>query len=132
MNKTILLGRLIKDPEVILAKNDSEFTRARYILAVKKKKKNEASFIPCVCFGKNAEFAQKFLRKGKEIIVSGHIDTGSYETNTGNRVFTMNVIVDEHYFTGAPDPAVKEKHAQAGADGFMEIPEGVQEELPFD
>lgn len=132
MNKTLLLGRLVKDPEVTLAQSDNEYARARYILAVKKKKKNEAAFIPCVCFGKTAEFAQKYLKKGKEIVVAGHIDTSTYETANGNRAFSMNVIVDEHFFTGAPDPTQRNQNDSTDSDGFMTLPEGVQEELPFE
>lgn len=131
MNNVTLMGRLTKDPEVVIPQDDTGYSRARYILAVKKRKKDEAAFIPCVAFGKTAEFVQKYLKKGKEIAITGHLDTNSYDDRNGNRVFSMNVIVDEHHFTGAPDPSSREASTQTDPDGFMRLPEGTQEELPF-
>lgn len=131
MNTVILMGRLTKDPEVVIPQNDEGYSRARYILAVKKKKKDEAAFVPCVAFGKTAEFVQKYLKKGKEIAITGHLNTNSYDDRNGNHVFSMNVIVDEHHFTGAPDPSGKSDTYETDKDGFMKLSEGMQEELPF-
>ena len=102
MNKTILMGRLTKDPEVKYLQNENSTAMARYTLAVdrryRKDGKAETDFISCVTFGKNAEFARKYLKKGLKILVSGRIQTGSYVNQEGNKVYTTNVIVEEHYF----------------------------------
>mgnify|MGYP000683001020 CR=1 FL=1 len=102
MNKTILMGRLTKDPEVKYLQDENSTAMARYTLAVdrryRKDGKAETDFISCVTFGKNAEFAEKYLQKGLKILVSGRIQTGSYVNQEGNKVYTINVIVEEHYF----------------------------------
>ena len=102
MNKTILMGRLTKDPEVKYLQNENSTAMARYTLAVerryRKDGKAETDFISCVTFGKNAEFAEKYLKKGLKILVSGRIQTGSYVNQEGNKVYATNVIVEEHYF----------------------------------
>lgn len=102
MNKTILMGRLTKDPEVKYLQDENSTAMARYALAVdrryRKDGKAETDFISCVTFGKNAEFAEKYLQKGLKILVSGRIQTGSYVNQEGNKVYATNVIVEEHYF----------------------------------
>ena len=101
MNKTILMGRLTKDPEVKYLQDENSTAMARYTLAVdrryRKDGKAETDFISCVTFGKNAEFAEKYLKKGLKILVSGRIQTGSYVNQEGNKVYATNVIVEEHY-----------------------------------
>ena len=102
MNKTILMGRLTKDPEVKYLQDENSTAMARYTLAVdrryRKDGKAETDFISCVTFGKNAEFAEQYLKKGLKILVSGRIQTGSYVNQEGNKVYATNVIVEEHYF----------------------------------
>ena len=132
MNKVILMGRLTKFPEVKYLQNENHTAMARYTLAVDRRygKEKETDFISCVTFGKNAEFAEKYLHKGLKIVVSGRIQSGSYTDSDGNRSYTMNVVVEEHYFAeGRKLPETDEKE-KAYTDGFMEVPEG--EELPFD
>lgn len=132
MNKVILMGRLTKFPEVKYLQNENHTAMARYTLAVDRRygKEKETDFISCVTFGKNAEFAEKYLHKGLKIAVSGRIQTGSYTDSDGNRIYTMNVVVEEHYFAeGRKLPETDEKE-KADTDGFMEVLEG--EELPFD
>ena len=94
MNKAILIGRLTRDPDV---RKSSETMVARYTLAVDRFK-DGADFISCVAFGKSAEFADKYLKKGTKIAVTGHIQTGSYENREGQKVYTTDVIVETHEF----------------------------------
>lgn len=105
MNKVILLGRLTRDPEVRYSQGDTPLAIAHYTLAVPRKIKREnepdADFVNCVAFGKTGEFAQKYLQKGKMICVSGEIRVRSYTNQEGKRIWTTEVIVEEHYFTGA-------------------------------
>ena len=112
MNKTILMGRLTKDPEVKYLQDENSTAMARYTLAVdrryRKDGKAETDFIFCVTFGKNAEFAEKYLQKGLKILVSGRIQTGSYVNQEGNKVYTINVIVEEHYFAEGKNPEEKD------------------------
>ena len=98
MNKVILMGRLTKSPEVKHLQNENNTVMARYTLAVDRRygKEKETDFISCVTFGKNAEFAEKYLYKGLKIAVSGRIQTGSYTDCDGNRIYTTNVVVEEH------------------------------------
>lgn len=126
MNKVILIGRLTKDCEV---RYSGEMAVAKYSLAVDRKGKDAGTdFINCVAFGKQGEFAEKFLRKGMKIAVTGRIQTGSYEGKNG-KVYTTDVVVEEHYFcegktTEAPAQTQK-------ADSWMDIPDGMDSELPF-
>ena len=105
MNKVILLGRLTRDPEVRYSQGDTPLAIAHYTLAVPRKIKREnepdADFVNCVAFGKTGEFAEKYLQKGKMICVSGEIRVRSYTNQEGKRIWTTEVIVEEHYFTGA-------------------------------
>ena len=140
-NKVFLTGRLTKDPEVYHSTNNSGSTTAKYTLAVDRKFKQNnqpsADFIRCVTFAKGAEFAEKYLRKGTKIIVSGRIQTGSYTNRDGQKVYTTDVVVEEHEF--AESKSVSQQNGQVaenppsfnGSDGFMDIPDGMDEELPF-
>ena len=149
MNKIILVGRLTRDPEVRYSSGEIQTAVARYMLAVERrfKRNNEptADFIQCVVFGKSAEFAEKYFRKGMRISVSGRIQTGSYTNKDGVRVYTTEVIVEEQEFAesraeseanrgafhqSAPSQAAPSPSVDAG-DGFMNIPDGIDEELPF-
>ena len=140
MNKIILVGRLTRDPEVRYSSGEIQTAVARYMLAVERrfKRNNEptADFIQCVVFGKSAEFAEKYFRKGMRISVSGRIQTGSYTNKDGVRVYTTEVIVEEQEFAESKSESAS-AHAhvsQEGAssdDGFMNIPDNIDEELPF-
>ena len=146
MNKAVLVGRLTRDPEVRYSQGDNTTAVARYTVAVDRRFKRDgeptADFIPCVVFGRSAEFAEKYFRQGMRVSVSGRIQTGSYTNKDGMKVYTTEVIVEEQEFAesraeseanrgmyqqSAPSPAPS---APAG-DGFMNIPDGIDEELPF-
>ena len=136
MNKAILMGRLTKDPLVTYTTGEKATAIARYTLAVDRRWKQEgqptADFISCVAFGRQGEFAEKYLHKGIKIVVSGRIQTGSYVNKDGQTVYTTDVVVDEQYF--AESKATGEKNAAqtpTGNEDFMKIPEGADEELPF-
>lgn len=146
MNKVILMGRLTRDPEVRYTQGDNQMAIARYTLAVDRRfnrngDENTADFISCVAFGKSGEFAERYLRKGTKIAVTGRIQTGSYTNKDGVRVYTTEVVVEDQEFAesknsaGSVDnsgfaPAGRPAPAAAG-DGFMNIPDGIDEELPF-
>lgn len=124
MNKVFLIGRLTKDPEVRVS---GDTTIARYTIAVDRKTKDRgADFINCVAFGKSAEFAEKYLTKGIKIAVLGRIQTGSFTNKDGQKVYTTDVVVEESEFCEK-----KGSNEQTGADGFMSVPMGIDEELPF-
>lgn len=135
MNKVILTGRLTRDPEVRYSQNDTAV--ARYTLAVDRMTKNaeqSADFIRCVCFGKTAEFAETYLRKGIKISVVGHIQTGSYTNRDGQTVYTTDVVVENQEFCesrNASSAAPSTQPSSDSADRFMNIPDGIDEELPF-
>lgn len=145
MNKVILMGRLTKDPDVRYSQGNEPVAIARYTLAVNRRFKREgeqdADFINCICFGKAAEFAQKYYKRGIRIVVSGRIQTGSYVNRDGNRVYTTDVVVEEQEFAesksasqqGAGPEVQQDQRTAYGedGDGFMSIPDGVEEELPF-
>lgn len=147
MNKVILMGRLTRDPEVRYSSGENALAIARYTLAVDRRfhKDNEASadFIGCVAFGKGGEFAEKYLRQGTKIVVTGRIQTGSYTNREGQKVYTTEIVVEDQEF--AESKAVSQNNSQTSAgsrqqppppmpadkDGFMQIPDGIDEELPF-
>lgn len=140
MNKVVLMGRLCRDPEVRYTQGENVTAIARYSLAVDRRYKREgeadADFINCVAFGKQGEFAEKYLRKGMKIAVSGRIQTGSYTNRDGQKVYTTDVIVEEHFFCESKSSESNENtYAPAPTtsytDGFMNIPDGLDEELPF-
>ncbi len=148
MNKVILMGRLTRDPEVRYSQGESPLAIARYTLAVDRRfnrnnggdNQQSADFISCVAFGRSGEFAEKYLRKGTKIAVSGRIQTGSYTNRDGQTVYTTEGVVEDQEFaesknsnsgsdggyTGSSRPA-----PSGAGDGFMNIPDGIDEELPF-
>ena len=135
MNKTILIGRLTKDVET---RYSGEMAIARYTLAVDRKFKREgeatADFISCVAFGKNGEFAEKYLKKGTKIAVTGRIQTGSYTDKDGKKVYTTEVVAEEHEFVESKGSGANENDVptfKPDSNGFVSIPDGVEEELPF-
>lgn len=147
MNKVILMGRLTRDPEVRYSQGENATAVARYTLAVDRRQSRNnqngdqtADFIQCVAFGRSGEFAEKYFRKGLKIVVTGRIQTGSYTNKDGQRVYTTDVVVEDQEFAeskaasqnngGGFAPADRPSPSDAG-DGFMNIPDGIDEELPF-
>ena len=139
MNKVILMGRLTKDPDIRYTQVSNPICVARYTLAVDRRFHKEgeqtADFINCVVFGKGAEFAQKYLFRGTKISISGRIQTGSYTKQDGTKVYTTEVVVEEQEFAESKlnsNGAERQSPAQDSQDGFMNIPDGVDDEgLPF-
>lgn len=141
MNKVFLMGRLTKDPDVRYSQGEKPTTVARYSLAVQRRYKTdgqECDFINCVAFGKGGEFAEKYLKKGMKIAVVGRLNTGSYTNKEGAKIYTTDVIVDEHEFcesknaqSGNSQLTQQQPNPMTNPDGFMQIPPGVEEELPF-
>lgn len=138
MNKVILMGRLTRDPEVRYTQGEHSTAVARYTLAVDRKVKSNnetADFINCICFSKMAEVAEKYLRKGTKITISGRIQTGSYVNKDGNKVYTTDVVVEEQEFAeskGASNNNASSNNTTGNIPGgFMDIPDGMDEELPF-
>ena len=140
MNKVILIGRLVADVETRYTQGNEPIAISRYRLAVDRKFKREgeqeADFISCVAFGKQGEFAEKYLHKGMKIVVVGRIQTGSYTNKDGQKVYTTDIVVEEHEFCERKGTAnnaepVPPAMKQENYDQFMNIPDGFQEELPF-
>ena len=148
MNKVILMGRLTRDPEVRYSQGENSTAIARYTLAVDRRfrRNNDgeqtADFIGCVAFGRSAEFAEKYFRQGLKVIVTGRIQTGSYTNKEGQKVYTTDVVVEDQEFAeskaagannGGFAPSDRPMPAAAApADGFMNLPMGVEDEgLPF-
>jgi single-strand DNA-binding protein len=146
MNKVILMGRLTRDPDIRYSQGAESTQVARYTLAVDRRTKKDSSnnqqtadFISCVAFGRAAKFAEDYLAKGTKLVVEGRIQTGSYTNRDGNRVYTTDVIVESQEFAesraagGAGSSGRQhDPPPQTDDDGFMHIPDGIDEELPFD
>ena len=157
MNKVILMGRSTRDPNISTANGETMTTVARFTLAVdrrfsKKEGEQSADFIGCVAFGRTAEFAERYLRQGIKVAVTGRIQTGSYTNREGQKVYTTDVVLEDIEFAeskaasdanrgsmgmgggyqqSAPAPAPMPSPMGAAGDGFMNIPDGIDEELPF-
>lgn len=144
MNKVILMGRLTRDPEVRYSQGENPTAIARYTLAVDRRftRNNEesADFINCIAFGKAGEFAEKYLHKGIKMVVTGRIQTGSYTNKDNVKVYTTDVVVEDHEFAesknaGSRDNASDQQQRPSAPnynnDGFMNIPDGIDGELPF-
>ena len=145
MNKVILMGRLTRDPEVRYSQGEQAMAVARYTLAVDRRFRRDgdqqtADFINCVAFGRSGEFAEKYFHKGIKIAVTGRIQTGSYTNKDGQKVYTTDVVVEDQEFAeskaageqsgGGFQPSARPEPSAAG-DGFMNIPDAIDEELPF-
>lgn len=134
MNKVILLGRLTRDPESRWAqKNGSQEQTCvvRFTLAVDRRGRDQgADFISCVVFGKSAENAEKYLKKGSKIALSGRIQTGSYTNKDNVKVYTTDIVVEEWEFAESKAAGQQGSDAAAG-DGFMNIPDDMDNQLPF-
>ncbi len=143
LNKVILMGRLTRNPEVRYSQGEKATCVAKYTLAVNRRFHREgeqdADFINCVAFGKQGEFAEKYLKQGTKIVISGRIQTGSYTNRDGVKVYTTDVVIEEQEFAESKKTAETSSTPQNTQgvksnpedDGFMTIPEGVEEELPF-
>lgn len=140
MNKVILMGRLTRDPEVKYSQGNTPTAIARYTLAVDRKFKKDgeptADFLNCVAFGKSGEFAEKYFKQGSKILVEGRIQTGSYTNKDGQKIYTTDIFVENQEFaeskgSGDNNQPVKSKPNPVVGDGFMNIPDGIDEELPF-
>ena len=148
MNKVILMGRLTRDPDVRVSTGERSMSIARYTLAVDRRaRRNDggeqtADFISCVAFDRAAEFAEKYLHQGTKVVVTGRIQTGSYTNKDGQKVYTTDVVVEDQEFAeskaantnnGGFASGDRPMPAQAApADGFMNLPMGVEDEgLPF-
>ena len=153
MNKVILMGRLTRDPDVRYSNGEQATAVARFTLAVDRRVarrdgEQTADFIGCVAFGRTAEFVEKYFRQGMRMVISGRIQTGSYTNRDGQKVYTTDVVVEEVEFAeskaskersgasaGMPTTAGTTPGGAAGLttdkDGFMSIPDGIDEELPF-
>ena len=140
MHKVVLMGRLARDPEIRYSQGANSIAIARYTLAVDRRFKREgeptADFINCLAFKGSAEFAEKYFKQGMRVTISGRIQTGSYTNRDGQKVYTTEVVVEEQEFAeskreqnGQPTPTPAPTY-DAG-DGFMNIPDGIDEELPF-
>lgn len=135
MNKVILIGRLTRDPEFSYFGSDNKAC-ASFTLAVDRRIKKEgeqnADFVSCVAFGKTAEFLEKYVRKGTKLVVEGRIQTGSYTNKDGNKVYTTDVLVDTTEFAESKNSNSNAKPEPAPEpEGFMNIPDSIEEELPF-
>ena len=149
MNKVILIGRLTRDPEVRYTQGAEPMAIAKYSLAVDRRFKRDGQpdvdFINCVVFRRSGEFAEKFLKKGMKIAVTGSIQTGSYTDKDGNKRYTTDIVVDEHEFTesrrafeeragsegSAPAPNNTAAPSAAKSDGFVAIDNFDDDDLPF-
>lgn len=139
MNKVILVGRLTKDPDVRYANTEKgeQMAIARYTLAVDRRNVRKgdniqsADFIPCVAFGKNGEFTEKYLRQGTKIALTGHIQTGSYTNKDGQKVYTTDVVIEEQEFCEKKGNTETQPPKSPEDEGFIDIPEGIEDNLPF-
>lgn len=152
MNKVILMGRLTRDPEVRYSQGERSMAIARYTLAVDRRGRRDATgdnsqqtadFINCVAFDRAGEFAEKYFRQGMRVLISGRIQTGSYTNRDGVKVYTTDIVVEDQEFAdskgasgdsmgGGFQPASRPAPSMAASDGFMNIPDGVEDEgLPF-
>ena len=136
MNKVIEIGRLTKEPEIRYSQGANTTCVARYTLAVDRKFKQEgqptADFINCIAFGKLGEFAEKYLHKGVKIAVTGRIQTGSYKNKDGNTVYTTDVVVEEQEFCESKSQSNSQPQpTQSNDNSWMNIPDGVEDSLPF-
>ncbi len=149
MNKVILMGRLTRDPEVRYSQGANATAVCRYSIAVDRRFKREgepdADFFNCTVFGKGAEFAEKYLKQGTKIVVSGRIENDNYTNKDGQKVYGTRILVEEQEFAesknaaggnggsfgGSAAPSAPAPAASTAGEGFMNIPDGVDEELPF-
>ena len=139
MNKVVLMGRLTRDAEIRYSQGDNSLAIARFSLAVDRRYKKDgeeqtADFISCVAFGKTGEFFERFGKKGTKFVIEGRIQTGGYTNKDGQKVYTTDIVVESAEFAESKSAAsgnAAPAPNQAAGDGFMNIPDGLDEELPF-
>ena len=154
MNKVILMGRLTRDPEVRYSQGANQTAVARFSIAVDRRFKRDgepdADFFNCTAFGRQAEFVERYLHKGTKIVVAGRIQNDNYTNKDGQMVYSVRVMVDEIEFAESKNAASQNEGgfgggfggnnggfggaapvASGAGDGFMNIPDGIDEELPF-
>lgn len=146
MNKVILMGRLTRDAEIRYSQGENSTAIARFTMAVDRRFRRDndeqtADFIGCVAFGRTAEFLERFGRKGTKFVLEGRIQTGSYTNKDGQRVYTTDVVAENVEFAESKNASGGDGFGGAGVsapspsgaagDGFMNIPDGIDEELPF-
>lgn len=147
MNKLILMGRLTRDPEIRYSQGENSLAIARFSLAVDRRFKRagepEADFFNCTAFGRQAEFVERYLKQGTRILLTGRVQNDNYTNREGQKVYSVQVIAEEIEFAesksasaanqaaGGFQPAAQPEPSQAVGDGFMNIPDGIDEELPF-
>ena len=137
MNKVVLMGRLTRDPDVRVSTGERQMSIARYTLAVDRRGRRTdnggeqtADFISCVAFDRAAEFAEKYFHQGMRVLITGHIQTGSYTNKEGQKIYTTDVVIEDQEFADSKAGTVPP--AAVSPDGFMNLPEGVEDEgLPF-
>lgn len=141
MNKVVLMGRLTREPEVRYSQGENSMAIARFSLAVDRRRQRgqegqTADFISCVAFAKLGEFAEKYLHKGTKVLLTGRIQTGSYDNKDGVKVYTTDVVAEEIEFAeskgnGNSNAGQTVPPLATDSDGFMNLPDGIDEELPF-
>ena len=141
MNKVLLMGRLTREPEIRYSQGEKSTAIGRFSLAVERRYKQEgqptADFINCVAFGKKAEFLEKYCKKGTKLVVEGSWNTGSYTNKDGNKVYTNDCLVENCEFAESKNASENNNAVYVPApvaasnDGFMNIPDGINEALPF-
>ncbi len=137
MNKVILMGRFVRDPEIRYTQGENSMAVARFTLAVDRRFKRDnqptADFISCICFRKTAEFVEKYCKKGTKLVVEGSWQTGSYTNKDGDKVYTNDCLVDNCEFAESKATAEQnqKKDDNTGNDDFMNIPDGIEDGLPF-
>lgn len=134
MNKVILMGRLVRDPEIKYSQGGEPLAVARYTLAVnrrfKRQGEQDADFINCVAFGKTGEFAEKYFRKGQMVSVVGRLQVRSWEDSDGKKRWATDVVIEDQYFAESKGASGEKK--EAAQDGFYPIEESVEDsDLPF-
>ena len=133
-NIVILMGRLTKDPDIRRGEGNSLV--ARYTLAVdrrfaNKDRQRETDFISCVAFGKAAEFAEKYMKKGTKMLITGRIQTGSYTNKDGQKIYTTDVIAEDQEFAESKGSGSSNAEPSGADDDFMNIPDSVKDDMPF-
>jgi len=145
MNKTILMGRLTRDPDVRYSQTDSNMAIARFSLAVDRRFKKQgdtvtADFFNCTAFGKQGEFVEKYLKQGTKIVVTGRIQNDNYTNKEGQKVYSVQIMVEEIEFAESKassqsnsgnEGSTPPQMGEPDADGFMNIPDGIDNSLPF-
>ena len=149
MNKVILMGNLTRDPEVRYSQGESSMAVAKFSIAVNRRFSRQGDvdtdFFNCTAFGKQAEFVEKYLRQGTKVVITGRVQNDNYTNKEGQKVYSVQIIVEEIEFAESKNASSagaagggssyqagsRPSPSQAAGEGFMSIPEGAEESLPF-